>query len=111
MTKVRRVRLTGIATAALLLATASATVQRHGPDQAVFCSLGKSVDGHDIYCPRPVLNAGWPAPFLFDRPAVSVEDDISILEDDLRPEPFLANVAFYWLSVTVALRVIGLRRN
>lgn len=81
----------------LLLAGASAAIQRHGPDHAVFCALGKSQEGFDIYCPRPVLNAGWPAPYLFDRAGISVEDSIGVPEDDFRFWPFAANLAFYWV--------------
>jgi hypothetical protein len=84
-------------TVAILLATSSCAIQRHGPDQAIYCSLGKSIDGFDIYCPKPVLNGGWPAPFAFDRPGISVEGNVSFPEDDFRIWPFLANVAFYQL--------------
>jgi hypothetical protein len=91
--------------AALLLAGASAALQRHGPDQAIFCALGKSKDGFDIYCPKPVLNAGWPAPYLFDRPGISVENKISILEDDFRFWPFTANVSFYWLLLSAMCKI------
>ena len=100
---------------AVVLAAGSATLQRHGPDQAVFCALGKSVDGHDIYCPRPVLNAGWPAPYVFDRPGISVENKIGIPEDDFRTWPLVADVAFFWLAVAAlsrvgqALRILGKR--
>ena len=100
---------------AILLAAGSAALQRHGPDQAIFCALGRSVDGYDIYCPRPVLNAGWPAPYLFDRPGISVEEKIGVPEDDFRAWPFVADVAFYWLALAAlrrimrALRVVGSR--
>lgn len=81
----------------LLLAGGSAAIHRHGPDQAVFCALGKSKDGFDIYCPQPVLNAGWSAPYLFDRPGISVENSIGVVEDDFRFWPFVADMAFYGL--------------
>ncbi|WP_097093107.1 hypothetical protein [Novosphingobium sp. Chol11] len=92
---------------ALLLAGFSAAVQRHGPDQAIFCALGKSKEGFDIYCPKPVLNAGWPAPYLFDRPGISVENRIGIPEDDFRFWPFTANIAFYWLLLAGIRRISG----
>lgn len=88
-----------------LLAGASAAIQRHGPEQAIFCALGKSKEGFDIYCPKPVLNAGWPAPYLFDRPGISVENSIGIPEDDFRFWPFAANVAFYWLLLSAMRKV------
>ncbi len=77
-----------------LLSVGSCAIQRHGPDQAIYCDLGKTPDGVDIYCPKPVLNGGWPAPFAFDRPGISVEDKIGF-EDDFRLPPFIASLAFY----------------
>ncbi|BBF68827.1 hypothetical protein SBA_ch1_10270 [Sphingomonas bisphenolicum] len=62
-------------------------MQRHGPDQAVYCALSKSADGYDMYCPKPVLNGGWPAPFAFDRPGIFVEDRLGFLEDEFRLGP------------------------
>ena len=81
----------------------------HGPDQAIYCSLGKSVDGFDILCPKPVLNCGWPAPFLYDRPGISIENKISVLEDDFRTAPFVADVAFY-LLIVLGIRWLFRRR-
>ncbi|NNM76268.1 hypothetical protein HJG53_05040 [Sphingomonas sp. ID1715] len=79
-------------------ALASSLVQRFGPEQAIFCALGKSVEGYDIYCPKPVLNGGWPAPFLVDEPGVSVPNRLSFVEDHWRSGPFVADIAFYaWL--------------
>lgn len=88
---------------AALMATGSCAIQRHGPDQAIYCALGKSRDGFDIYCPKPVLNGGWPAPFAFDRPGISVEGRLGFPEDDFRLWPFVADVTFY-LCVVLGLR-------
>ncbi|MES2494432.1 MAG: hypothetical protein V4579_14305 [Pseudomonadota bacterium] len=92
--------------AAIVLAAASGSIQRHGPDHAIYCALGKSQEGYDIYCPRPVLNGGWPAPFLFDRTGISVENDLNVPEDDLRAWPLVANCAFYFLLIAVGWRLI-----
>ncbi len=86
-----------IAGGALTLAIASSWIERYGPDQAVYCALGKSADGHEIWCPEPVLNAGWPAPFLYDTPGISVERQLSFMEDSFRSGPFLADSAFFAL--------------
>lgn len=91
-----------------LLAVGSCSVERFGPDQAVYCALGKSVDGHEIWCPEPVLNGGWPAPFLFDRPGISVERKLGWPDDDFRLAPFIADCAFY-LLLLMALRRIASR--
>ena len=82
---------------AFVLTIASSGLERFGPDQAVYCALGKSSDGHEIWCPEPVLNGGWPAPYLYDSPGISVERQLSFVEDSFRPGPFLANLAFYAL--------------
>jgi hypothetical protein len=70
--------------------------------------LGKSKDGFEIYCPKPVLNGGWPAPFAFDRPGISVEGNVSFPEDDFRPWPFAADIAFYYLLLLGLHRVLRL---
>lgn len=77
-----------------LLSVGSCAIQRHGPDQAIYCDLGKTHDGVNIYCPKPVLNGGWPAPFAFDRCGTSVDGKIGFPEDDFRLAPFIANTAF-----------------
>ena len=90
--------------AALVLAFASARVARHGPDYALYCGFGV-VNGVEINCPKPRLNGGWPAPYLFDRPGISVEDRLHWGEDEFRPGPFLADVGFYALGLLVIARV------
>ena len=93
-----------IALGALILTIASSWIERFGPDLAVYCALGKSVDGHEIWCPEPVLNGGWPAPYLFDNPGVSVVRQLSFIEDSFRRGPFLANLEFFSLLL-IALKV------
>ena len=93
---------------AVIAALASSYVERFGPDQAIFCSLGKSIDGYDILCPKPVLNGGWPAPFLVDNPGISRPNQLAFVEDHFRPWPFIANVAFFaWVFTGLAW---GVRR-
>lgn len=99
MTFVRIALVLALATGAAL---ASSFIQRFGPDQAIFCALGKSIEGHDIYCPKPVLNGGWPAPFLVDEPGISVPNRLG-LEDHWRPWPLVANIAFYAWVIAGAL--------
>lgn len=95
-------KLSGMALLAALIAMCSLAVQRLGPDHGIYCALGKSVEGYDIYCPRPKLNAGWPAPFLFDKLGISVEGALFPIEDDFRRGPFVANLAFYLLVLSAA---------
>jgi hypothetical protein len=78
------------------LALLSAMIERRGPDHGVYCAIGK-VNGVEVYCPELKLNGGWPAPFLYDTPGVSIEWQLSIGEDDFRTGPYIANFAFYLL--------------
>ena len=87
--------------AAIILALASSFLERRGPDQGVYCAIGK-VHGVEVYCPKPKLNGGWPAPYLFDREGVSVEWQLGFFEDDLRAWPFIADVSFYLLLLLSA---------
>lgn len=73
-------------------------IERRGPDHGVYCAIGK-VNGVEVYCPELKLNGGWPAPFLYDNPGVSVEWKLSIGEDDFRAGPFVANLTFYFLML------------
>ena len=52
-----------------------------------------------------MLNAGWPAPYLFDRPGISVENSIGIPEDDFRFWPLTADAAFYWLLLSAMCKI------
>ena len=81
---------------AVPLALLSSMYERFGPDHGVYCAIGK-VNGVEVYCPEPKLNGGWPAPFLFDNPGISVERQLGFFEDDFRAAPFAADVAFYLL--------------
>jgi hypothetical protein len=81
---------------AACLALLSAMIERRGPDHGVYCAIGK-INGVDVYCPELKLNGGWPAPFLYDTPGVSVEWKLSVGEDDFRAGPYMANFAFYLL--------------
>jgi hypothetical protein len=83
---------------AIVAALMSAHVQRFGPDQGIYCDIGK-VNGIDVYCPKPKLNGGWPAPYLFDRPGISVEGKLAVIEDDFRHWPFIANISFYLIII------------
>ena len=77
----------------LALALLSVQVQRKGPEQVVYSNLcGPAMDQ---LCYKPVLNGGFPLPFLFDRAGVSREDQLAFVEDRFRAMPFLLDVALY----------------
>ena len=96
--------------AAVVLALGSGSLQRRGPDQGVYCAIGK-VNGVDVYCPKPKLNGGWPAPYLFDREGVSVEWQLGFFEDDFRTWPFVADVSFYLLLLVIVESATRRLRN
>ena len=90
--------------AATLLAALSVLVQRRGPELAATGNLcGPRMDE---ICWAPRVNGGFPLPFLFDNPGVSVPDQLGIGEDDFRWPPFLADVLF-WLLLLLLLARTG----
>ena len=81
--------------AAVSAAFLSVFVERIGPEVASFGNLcGPSGNEN---CPKPVLNGGFPFSYLFDMPGVSVENQLSFAEDIFRLNPFLSDIAFYFM--------------
>lgn len=76
---------------ALLLTLLSSLIQDRNLEVA---SYGAEGPISEYLYARPV--AGWPAPFLTDNPATSVILQIGV-EDDFRPWPFAADIAFWYL--------------
>ena len=92
--------------AAIVLAALSVLVQRVGPELAATGNLcGPRMDE---ICWEPRVNGGFPFPFLFDNPGVSVPDQLGVGEDDFRWPPFLADVLFWLLLLLLLAR--GWRR-
>lgn len=56
-------------------------------------------------CYRPRLCGGFPFPFVFDNPGISVENTLSA-EDEFRWLPFVGNVWFYLLAVVFAYNTL-----
>ncbi len=99
----RQLRPLLILAAALVTTLATMAVQRFGPDHGIYCAIGK-INGVEVYCPKPKLNSGWPAPYLFDVPGISVEGALFIVEDDFRWGPFVADWAFFALGLLALVR-------
>lgn len=92
---------------AITLALLSALMQRIGPEELPYGNLcGRS--GSEL-CMEPVLNGGFPFPYLFDAPGVSRERQLAFVEDDLRTPPFLLNVVVYFFVVVLVNIVVALR--
>jgi hypothetical protein len=89
----------GALAGALLLTCASAAYQGHAARQVVegegFCPTPDP-------CAVPALGAGFPLPYLLDRPTVSVPGAVHLVEDDFRPAAFLVDLLLYGVIVGAA---------
>ena len=57
-----------------------------------------------MHCYQPREAAGFPFPYVFDVPGVSVEHIVSLaMEDEFRLLPFLIDIWFYFLLLIVTL--------
>jgi hypothetical protein len=82
---------------AVALAALSSFMQRFGPEELPYGNLcGRA--GNEL-CLEPVLNGGFPFPFLFDAPGVTRERQLAFVDDDLRTLPFVLNVVVYFFAV------------
>jgi hypothetical protein len=94
---------------ALALTLLSSLVEREGPELASYgnlCGLSSDQD-----CLEPVLNAGLPLAYLFDQPGVSVERKLFILQDNIRPLPFIMDFLVYLSVVSLASFIARRSRN
>lgn len=103
-------KFTAILASAALLSILSANITNIGPEYELYCNLGKSSDGIDITCPERVLKGGWPSPFLYDTPFISVQRSLGF-EDSFRLSPFIANIAFYIIIISVFMRLLNITRD
>ena len=72
---------------ACAMAICSAAVQSFGPEQGVFGNLCGPQNDQD--CVGPLLNGGFPWPYLFDFPWTSVVNQLGFGEDRFEAVPFL----------------------
>ena len=95
------------------MAICSAAVQSFGPEQGVFGNLCGPQNDQD--CVGPLLNGGFPWPYLFDFPGTSVVNQLGFGEDRFEAVPFLLDWAAYFVLVLLVLaalrRVWGRRRR
>jgi hypothetical protein len=92
----------------LTLALLSSLIQRFGPEELPYGNLCSGT-GNEL-CMEPVLNGGFPIPFLFDAPGVSRERQLALVEDDLRKLPFVLDVAIYSFTLLLVGFCVELRR-
>jgi hypothetical protein len=97
--------------AALLLVSACVTlvsvgIERRGPELAQYGNLCGPT--HDQPCMQPALNGGFPMAFLVDVPGVSVENQLTLIEDRFVPLGFAVD----WVASALSLWLLwrGARR-
>jgi hypothetical protein len=94
---------------ALSLTLLSSFVERVGPELASYGNqCGPS---SNQACLEPVLNAGFPFAYIFDRPGESVERKLFFLQDGIRPLPFALDFFVYFSLVVFTFFIRGRRRT
>lgn len=105
MSRVVNVLLVGSALIlAITLALLSVSVERVGPEMVQY--------GDSDY--RLVLKGGFPVAYLFDAPGISVERQLTFVEDQLSVVALILDIAIYfaiaWLTIRVAWRAWSARK-
>lgn len=87
----------------------SSYIERTGHETAAYGNLcGPTTSGP---CYEPVLKGGFPAAYLFDRPGVSVEHQLSFGEDIVDLNGWMIDWALYAVVAVAILRAIEHRRG
>lgn len=94
---------------AIMLALMSAYVERVGPDMASYGNMCGPTASDQCY--KPVLKGGFPFPYLFDAPGVSIERQLAFGEDTLRLGALVANVAVYFAMMVLVVVADRRRRS
>jgi hypothetical protein len=95
---------------AIILAVLSVSIERIGPEPVEYGNMC-GPQGNDP-CYKPALKGGFPVPYLFDAPGVSVERKLSFGEDQLSAGALLVDIAVYFVAILLAARVAArLRRR
>jgi hypothetical protein len=94
--------------AALTLALVSVEVERVGPELLEYGNLCGAA--HIDPCYEPALKGGFPFAYLFDAPGISVQHQLTFVEDDMHGWPFSADVAVYFAALLLVVLFIARRR-
>ena len=86
----------------LSLALGSFLYQRIGPAQGF---VGTECGNPQHRCYQPVLNGGFPLPFIIDRPTVSFPN-VLYFEDEIRVWAFLTDALCYLILLVVPRQLI-----
>jgi hypothetical protein len=98
-----------LAASACLLAVTSVLFERVGPELVQYGNLCGS--GGNGPCFEPVLSGGFPLPYLFDTPGVSVERKLSFGEDTLRLGALVLDTALYFLVLLLLANYVPRLRS
>lgn len=102
MSRSTKVSLIGIALiSAITLALLSVLVERVGPELVQY--------GDSDF--RPVLKGGFPIAYLFDAPGISVEGQLTFVEDKLFAGALILDIAIYFAIVLLPILVVSRRRS
>jgi hypothetical protein len=81
------------------------TYQKKGPFMGVYGNLCGPDDTGEL-CIRPILQGGWPLPYLLDFPGVSVPGRLSFLEDDFYFGFFMIDFFFFACCINLIWNLI-----
>jgi hypothetical protein len=79
------------------LAFLSVLIERKGPELVQYGNLCGPTSSDPCY--RPALKGGFPLAYLFDTPAVSVENQLSFGEDSLSLAALAFDIATYFAVI------------
>lgn len=86
--------------AAFVLTIASAWINPSTDEYVAYGNMGLPEQN---WQPREV--AGWPAPYLADRPGISVIHQVGF-EDELRPGSFMATLSFWFVVILMLCSIV-----
>ena len=102
-------RVIGLSSIAIALASLSVVFERRTSEVEVVGNVCGPFTNEA--CLENRLAAGFPLPYLFDRPSISVAGAIHIGEDDFRFLPFALDVLIYLGLLVVVFRFAEVRRG
>jgi len=90
---------------ALVFTIVTIIYKKNGPFMGVYGNLCGPGNTGEL-CIKPILQAGWPLPYLLDYPGVSVRGRLSILEDDFYFGFFTLDVFFFACCINMIWKLV-----
>ena len=85
----------------VILTGVSITIQKVGPEVGMYGNVCGPSGNEPCY--QELLKGGFPIPYLFDNPGVSVRGQLSFFEDDFHVFPFILDNLFYIIVLGLVL--------